>query len=96
MTEDEVREQLKAKCRHMITCSHYNNLDDAEFDRQIAAILAIPELAIADREAELPTLVKYRRTIYNAYYTQNEIYRAGQIKGRLNMLKAGWRKVVTE
>ena len=35
------KEALKDICRSMITASHYNNLDDAEFDNYIEGILAL-------------------------------------------------------
>ena len=39
------KEALKTTCRSMITASHYNNLDDAEFDNYIESIIAkvLPE-----------------------------------------------------
>jgi len=64
-------------------------------ERDMERILSIPELAIVDREAELPKCdVEYNPLACGAEDDTDNCYRSGWDEAQEAMLKAGWIKEV--
>jgi len=90
---DRVIEQLYAKLKAFETM--LSNSEIAEFlDKEammqsgIEQILSIPELAVVDREAELPKNPYLSRGMMKSYQY------SGYEKAQQDMLKAGWVKEI--
>ena len=80
----EIRDRVKQRLRGLIACNY-------EPEMQIDQILAIPEIAIVDREAELPFFTKHESKEIERL-TKGEVYGLCQV----DVLKAGWVKEVRE
>jgi len=83
----EIRDRVRTQFRDILRqhLEAYQQMGLGASERAIYQILSIPELAIVDREAELPD---YRMEPY-------EVHRTIQ-KAQKDMLKAGWVKEVKE
>lgn len=83
----EIRDKVKRKLEAILTYDETNTIE------KVMSILSIPELAIVDREAELP---KLKSLTGEAPLAEKTAYLLGVTDTGEQVLKAGWVKEVKD
>lgn len=102
---NKIKEYFKESKRTIIAHSRDESMSltekreniELEEDHFIDQILSIPELAVVDREAELPKIIEQKPklgTIAETLYLKQEVKL--QKKAQQDMLKAGWVKEIKD